>query len=599
MASAVAPILEELRLRRLRGGAGTAARRFSSRADNLWRVAQGSNAVVLKKIYNGGTHSRQQLGTQFDYLFSKASAIFGNMVDHDPARRTLTPDERTTIVTEWEDAWHGNPKNGHTTHLLLSFPADVAPARALKVAEIWAAETFQSGAHADDEWAYVAALHTDRAHPHLHIVVNNRGVANDSWFYMARGHAFEIQAMKDRVAEIAAEEGLFLDSSSRIQRGKLTYGPSRAELERALREGRAVREKPLQGQALHEAMTQIAANAATLRLFASMARQSRDEALAQKIAQAAAVLSRGGIITPSQENPMQAQDIQTRGDLAAYYDRWLDQAERGIDGLPEAERADLRRELYEAAASVSRELGDDRGAALLRQPPRESIHRTLLQDHGVARNGETRSLGGEALAEIRDRIGKDARAIGIDPAALSERMRHGAANAWQERVWTRQDIEAVAAARRLDLETEAGRGQVAGLVEGFYGRTAELLDRTVRRGAESDRVVRALGAMSDSLRDTGAVAFQNDDHAARFAKDLKARYGDDLMARLAQGDDRALALDIADPAERRDAARAVVAAAERHEGMGMTLRQVQEAKARLGEREGRAEARDLDRDRER
>ena len=200
---------------------------------------------------------------------------------------------------------------------------------------------------------------------------------------------------------------------------------------------------------------------------------------------------------------------------------------------------------------------------------------------------------------IRDRIGKDARAIGIDPQVLDARMRHGAANAWQERVWTRQDIEAVAAARRLDLETEAGRGQVVGLVEGFYGRTAALLDRTVQLGAQNDRVVRALGAMSDSLRETGAVVFQNDDHAARFASDLRARYGADLMARLAQGDDRALALDIADPAERRAAARAVVTAAERHEGMGMTLGQVQAATARLDEREGRAAARDPDRDRER
>ena len=585
MTSATASILDEIRLRRLRGGAGVSGRRFSLRANNLWRVAQGSNAIVLKRIYNGGTHSGQQLGQQFDYLFSKASAIFSNMVEHDPDRGTLTPEQRKAIALAWEDGWTRDPKNGHTTHLLLSFPADVAPVRALKVAEIWAAETFQGGI-ADDEWAYVAALHTDRAHPHVHIVVNNRGVANDSWFYMARGHVFEFQAMKERVVEIAADEGLFLDSSSRIGRGKLTYGPSRAELERALREGRPVREKPLQGKAVKDAMVQIAANIATLRLFSSMARQGQDGALAAKIDHAAAVLARGGIIEPMQEKPMEAQAIQTRGDLAAYYDRWLDNAERGISRLPEAERADLRRELYEAAASVSRELGDDRGAALLRQEPRETIHRTQLQDQAIARGGETRALGSDAVAEIRDRIGQDASALGIDPAALGARMRHGAANAWQERVWTRQDIEAVASARRLDLQTDAGRNQVAGLVDGFYGRAAALLDRGLDRRAENDRVVRALGAMSESLREHGKVEFQNDEHAARFAGDLRQRYGGDVMARLAQGDDRALALDIADPAERRAAARAVVAAAERHESMGLTLRQVEEAKVRFSERDG-------------
>ena len=43
---------------------------------------------------------------------------------------------------------------------------------------------FQSGEHQNDAWSYVAALHTDRAHPHVHVVVNNRGTLNDSWFFM-------------------------------------------------------------------------------------------------------------------------------------------------------------------------------------------------------------------------------------------------------------------------------------------------------------------------------------------------------------------------------------------------------------------------------
>ena len=38
-----------------RGRAGGSL--FSARARNLWRVAQGSNAAVLKKINRGGTHT--------------------------------------------------------------------------------------------------------------------------------------------------------------------------------------------------------------------------------------------------------------------------------------------------------------------------------------------------------------------------------------------------------------------------------------------------------------------------------------------------------------------------------------------------------------
>lgn len=69
------------------------------------------------------------------------------------------------MVLDWEDAWSGEPKNGHTTHLLLSFPADLSPKKALRIAEDWAFEMFQSGTHVDDQWSYVAALHTDRDHP--------------------------------------------------------------------------------------------------------------------------------------------------------------------------------------------------------------------------------------------------------------------------------------------------------------------------------------------------------------------------------------------------------------------------------------------------
>ncbi|XZQ31207.1 relaxase/mobilization nuclease domain-containing protein (plasmid) [Rhodobacter capsulatus] len=99
------------------------------------------------------------------------------------------------------------PKNGHTTHLLLSFPRMLPRARKL-IAEVWAFEMFQSGAHQAEEWAAYGALHSDRAHPHVHVVVNNRGLMDGQWFYMAREHAFNLDMMKTRMVEIAAEEGV-------------------------------------------------------------------------------------------------------------------------------------------------------------------------------------------------------------------------------------------------------------------------------------------------------------------------------------------------------------------------------------------------------
>ncbi|MFG6084295.1 hypothetical protein ACEUZ9_000804 [Paracoccus litorisediminis] len=113
-----------------------------------------------------------------------------------------------------------------------------------------------------------------------------------------------------------------------------------------------------------------------------------------------------------------------------------------------------------------------------------------------------------------------------------------AINAWQERDWVRQDIQAVAESRSLDLAGERDRGKAAGLVESFYAKAAELLDRSLEPRRDNDRLSRTLQAMSHALKQDGQVAFQSEDHAGRFAKDLTQRYGDDLMARLAKGDDR-------------------------------------------------------------
>lgn len=78
MAEYARGVLDDIRLRYLRGGSGHAAvRSMPRRTQNLWRVSQGSNAAILKKIHRGGTHTKAQLGNQLDYLFSKATAVFG------------------------------------------------------------------------------------------------------------------------------------------------------------------------------------------------------------------------------------------------------------------------------------------------------------------------------------------------------------------------------------------------------------------------------------------------------------------------------------------------------------------------------------------
>ena len=58
-----------------------------------------------------------------------------------------------------------------------------------------------------------------------------------------------------------------------------------------------------------------------------------------------------------------------------------------------------------------------------------------------------------------------------------------------------------------------------------------------------------------------------------------------MIEQIASGDDRALALDFPEPGQRRDIAKALVAAAESHESIGLSMRQVELAKERLHERD--------------
>lgn len=128
------------------GGAGSLHAR-------LWRAGQGGASVVLKKIQSGGTHSARELGQQLDYLFSKATWCGGNAVAFDDRRQSLTPAERKKIVASWTDQWQRSPRNGHTTHLLLSFPADVSARKARIIAEDWAADMFENPEARGDQWA--------------------------------------------------------------------------------------------------------------------------------------------------------------------------------------------------------------------------------------------------------------------------------------------------------------------------------------------------------------------------------------------------------------------------------------------------------------
>lgn len=559
---------------RVKPGASSSSRqgfRFSPRASQLWRFSLGSNAAVIKKIGKGGTANAKELSAQMDYLFSKSAAIFGNGVVLDAAAKGLTKDERNDIVGDWVEDWRGSPKNGHTSHLLLSYPSHVRPEKAKLIAEAWAFEMFQSGEHQDDLWSYVAALHTDRAHPHVHIVVNNRGTLNDSWFFMAKEHAFNLDTMKERMVAIAAEEGVFLDATSRAERGLLTYGPSRAEIERAREEGRAPEVRPREGRALEDALATMARTADAMRSLSHVAALTGLPEIAEKIVKAEEVLRQGGVLSPF---PAEAATLE-RADLERHFAGWMTETEGRIRKAPVVERKELRDELYGYAIDIARGLGDARGAQLLQMMPQSTVYGTALDGDALTRERAETALQPGVTDRLRTEIVAGASGIGLSGERIASRLETGAANAWEERDWVRSDLLALAGRRRLDpRDPEQGR-RMAGELQGFYDRAAAAIDHTVTHetAPENDRLVRTLRSMGRIMQTEGKVEFREDAHAERFADQLRRRYGEGIVADLAAGRTDVLARDVNDEAERRWIARAVVSAAKSHVALGLTLRQ--------------------------
>lgn len=566
--------------------------RFAPRASQLWRFSLGSSAAVIKKIGKGGTANAKELSAQMDYLFSKSASIFGNGVVLDADAKGLTKDERNDIVGDWVEDWRGSPKNGHTSHLLLSFPSHVRPEKAKVIAEVWAFEMFQSGQHQDDVWSYVAALHTDRAHPHVHIVVNNRGTLNDSWFFMAKEHAFNLDMMKERMVAIAAEEGVFLDATSRAERGLLTYGPSRAEIERAREEGRAPEERPREGRALEDALATMARTADTMRSLSHVAALTGLPEIAKKIAMAEEVLRQGGLLSPF---PAEAATLE-RADLDRHFSGWMAETEDRIRKAPVAERKNLRDELYGYAADIARGLGDTRGAQLLHMMPQSAVYGVALEGDTLARGKSEKTLQPGAAKRLRAEIVAGATAIGLSGERIASRLETGAANAWEERDWVRSDLLILAGRRRLDLRDRDQGKRLADELQEFYNSAAKSIDQAVTREAvpENDRLVRILRSMGRIMQTEGKVEFRGDAHAERFADELLQRYGKGVIAEVAVGKTDALARDIEGDEDRHWIARAIVSAAKSHVAFGLTLSAARESERGLRQA-GNPEARDWER----
>ena len=229
------------------GGAGRGGR-YAASLNDRQRIgnALGAPQAVVKVISGGGVSDRGELTAQLKYL-SRDGDLELEQADGDIRGSVETRDEIEDIAAAWSDDWkQAAEQDGrfaraktNTFHLLVSFPEGTDTERAKAAAWTFADRLCHSGDYGD-EWRNVRAWHEDRAHPHMHLVIDRRG---ESGRMMKIHPAAEINPKVLRALQVdtAAEQGIALNDTPRSSRG-ITRQPESS------REWRAERGPQLRGR---------------------------------------------------------------------------------------------------------------------------------------------------------------------------------------------------------------------------------------------------------------------------------------------------------------------------------------------------------------
>lgn len=196
--------------------------------------------AIVRRIPKGGTKSLRRIRAQIKYISRDGEIdVYGS------PRYGVGPlsqrDIEATLASWVRGTGHFVPGQGETnadsdltTHLVLSFPegADVEAARRAGLA--WMNRLFNSGSEST-RFDYLAALHTDTAHPHFHVAVNRRAHGdNGTWLSIAnqprprtsqRSIGLSYTELRRTMQEEALREGIVLSDVAFPTERPLIYAP--------------------------------------------------------------------------------------------------------------------------------------------------------------------------------------------------------------------------------------------------------------------------------------------------------------------------------------------------------------------------------------
>jgi type IV secretion system T-DNA border endonuclease VirD2 len=194
--------------------------------------------AVVHVVRGGGARSVKRICSQMEYLTRKGKLQLQFSERHgagfipynelpDWARRWA---EQSGNYIDGEQV--GDAEQDMTSHIVFSLPAgtdEAAAYRAMRNAaeDVFGATVIGEGERANPhEFDYLTVFHTDRPHPHLHVIVNRRSLQRDpdtnkhEWLKIARRNArINYAVMRTKFAHRAQQEGIDVEATSRLERG--------------------------------------------------------------------------------------------------------------------------------------------------------------------------------------------------------------------------------------------------------------------------------------------------------------------------------------------------------------------------------------------
>ncbi|WP_299842639.1 relaxase/mobilization nuclease domain-containing protein [uncultured Jannaschia sp.] len=404
----------------------------------------GKPQAVVKMIRQGGASDLRGLRAQMAYLsrqgeepLQRSERYMGVEIDAEQAGLL-------------EQAWR-MPEAGRegaadrTTHFIVSFPEGTPVGAAERAGRDWAEELFGSGLYGGDSFDYYTAFHTDRAHPHMHVVVHRRGLEHGEWLKVSLRSDIHYDRMREVLVDVAARQGIELEATPRLARGLHDRVAPDAEYRRA----GAARREPVAPE--HSPETALRAAAGLVHHARGLEMEARtleltDPAQAERLRAAGLHLGEGRALTPAvwglPEPPARTGAPAEILENVARMDRTLP----GI-GDP-VERVRFMREVAELKAETAPTLGaQGRGLEAYTRPDESGRY------DGLAGPDVSRVVA--RPAELR--VAAIAKRYGVDKAATRARFAGGVPSAGLARDFAlseRLERRAAVAALGRPAETE-------------------------------------------------------------------------------------------------------------------------------------------------